>query len=94
MKQKTAYVCEYCGNSYFVQAVCEECEAHHLGLTRREYLDWRILNKTAANAGKMMGCCNDEKTRNNFDTAIEKLVDFEEKHGIKSDCKKPTDFYY
>lgn len=94
MRQKTAYECEFCGNTYIAQDVCEECEAHHFGLSRKEYLDWRILNKDAAYAGKIMGRCCNEYTRSNFDRAIEKLVSFEKRHGIAQDCKKPTDFYF
>ena len=60
----------------------------------REKLDWRRFNKDAAEAGKMMGCCNDKNSRLAFDKAIEALVNFEKKHGIRNDYKKPTDFYY
>lgn len=94
MKQRTAYECEFCGNMYMAKDVCEECEAYHFGMSRKEYLDWRILNKDAAEAGKRMGICCDENTRSSFDRAIANLVSFEKNHGIASNCKKPTDFYF
>lgn len=94
MKQKILYVCEFCEAGYLEKEKCETCEAEHYGITRKEYLDWRMLNKEAAEAGKQIGCCNTEKTRANFDKAIERLVKYEETHRIDPHCKKPTDFYY
>ena len=93
MIRKTIYCCEFCDNKFYEQSGCENCEASHFNLNRREYLDWRILNKDAASAGKMRGVCNDDRTRKVFDDAVRKLVDFENRHGLENVIRKPKDFF-
>lgn len=93
MRQQTIYCCEFCDKRYMEQADCEEHEATHFGLSWREYLDWRVLWKQTAHAGRMCGCSNDEKSRENFDDWVAKLTDFEVRHNLTSFHDKPSDFY-
>lgn len=93
MKQRTIYCCEFCDSQYMAQADCEEHEATHFGLTRKEYLDWRVLCRHSAQAGRICGCTNDKKSRKDFDEWIEKLTNFEVRHELTSFHDKPSDFY-
>lgn len=94
MKQRIIYCCEFCSSFWSdSQAICEAHEASHFGLTRKEYLDWRILTKEAGAAGRDIGISNNQNTRIKFGKAIEALCSFEEEHGLKDEIKKPSDFY-
>lgn len=94
MKHRIVFDCEFCDNYFFRRVDCEEHEAAHFGLTRKEYLDWKILNIEAAEAGRRCGSCNNSSTRTSFDNAIKALCLFEENHKLPSDIRKPTDFFY
>ena len=93
MKQVYVSLCEFCDTWFWDQADCEQHEAEHFLLTRREYLEWRQLCHNACTAAFRVGYSNNERTRKEFDAVIAKLIDFEEKHALTSYTKKPSDFY-
>ncbi len=93
MKPRVVFDCDFCNNSFSRQMDCETHEASHFGLTRKEYLDWQILNKSAAKEGYVCGVDNNPMTRATFDEAIEALCAFEKKHGLEGYEKKPSNFY-
>lgn len=93
VKQKTIYCCEFCDYKSMDQFKCEEHEAAHFNLTRREYCDWRMFSKDAAQCGKRLGISRNKETVENFNKAIRRLEVFELAHNISVEMRKPTDFY-
>ena len=98
MKQKIVYTCEFCDSSekkYFdSQCECKEHEATHFGLTLKEYNEWECLCTCAAHAGSQLGYSKNERTEQKFNTAIDNLVNFEQKHNLLHVKRKPTQFYH
>ena len=93
VKQKTIYCCEFCDYKSMDQFKCEEHEATHFNLSRKEYCDWRRLSKDAAEAGKRIGLSRNPHTVKGFDEVTRRLVTFEQKHNISNMMRKPSDFY-
>lgn len=93
MKQKTIYCCEFCDYKSMNQFECEEHEAGHFQLSRREYCDWRMFSVDAANCGRRLGVSRNKKTMADFDAAIRRLEVFELAHNISLETQKPTNFY-
>lgn len=93
VKQKTIYCCEFCDYKSMDQFKCEEHEATHFNLSRKEYCDWRRLSKDAAQCGKRLGISRNKETVENFNKAIRRLEVFELAHNISVEMRKPTDFY-
>ena len=83
MKRYTVYVCETCGYESRSFDDMEKHEADHLGLTVKELHDYHTLKSFASYMGSVVYSRNNEETRAKYDEAIEKLVDFEQKHNIK-----------
>lgn len=83
MKRYTMYVCETCGYESKSFDDMEEHEASHLGLTVEELHEYHALKSFAEYMGKYLSHTNNEETRTKFDNAIENLIAFEERHGIK-----------
>lgn len=92
MKQKNVFCCEFCQFVTDDRIECEKHEAAHFGLTRKDYLDWRVLCKEASGAGKRVGVSKNKDTDAAFDAAVQRLCDFEENHGLET-ARKPSDFY-
>ena len=83
MTRYTVYICETCGYESRSFDEMEEHEANHLGLTVKELHDYHTLKSFARYMGSVVSSTNNKQTRAKFDEAIEKLVDFEQKHHIK-----------
>ena len=92
MRQITRYQCEVCTEVFDNQIGCETHEAAHYGLTRKDYLTWRILCQNAAQAGKLFAVGSTPAAKRDFDRMVLCLSDFEREHGL-GDKKKPHDFY-
>jgi len=82
MRMYRVYVCEYCGKESMSHDGIEECEAAHMGLTVAEKHKWDALKSAAEYFGYIVSTKNNEHTRATYDEAIEKLVLFEQSHGI------------
>lgn len=76
------YICEYCGKESKSYKVIEACEAAHFGLTVEEKLSWDAMKLLVEYLGSIVLEENNERTRATYDNAIEKLVAFEQLHGI------------
>lgn len=76
------YVCECCGKESKDCEVIEACEAAHFGLTVKEKHEWDALKSSARYFGSVVMTNNNENTRATYDNAIEKLIAFEQLHGI------------
>lgn len=82
MRMYHVYVCEHCGKESLSYDEIEECEAAHMGLTVAEKHTWYALKSAAKYFGSAVLRENNERTRAVYDEAIEKLVQFEQSHGI------------
>lgn len=82
MKMYQMYVCECCGKESKNCKVIEACEAAHFGLTVEEKHSWDALKSSAKYFGSVVMTRNNDETRAAYDSAIEKLVAFEQLHGI------------
>ena len=82
MRMYQVYVCEHCGKESTSCEDIEACEASHMGLSVEEKHSWDALKSAAAYFGSVVATTNNEKTRAEYDEAIEKLVSFEQAHGI------------
>ena len=83
MKQYTVYVCETCGYESKNAKEIMQHEADHLGLTVKEMEQYRMLKSFAAYMGSVVSHTKNEATYKAFDDAIQNLLDFEKRHGIK-----------
>lgn len=84
MKQCLIYVCETCGYESKNRDEMREHEAAHLGLTVKEMEEYNSLKSFAAHMGSVVSTTNNETTRRRFDRAIDDLIVFERRHGIKA----------
>ena len=77
-------MCEYCDYLSESEIDCKTHEGKHIGngLTFAQYKEWDELITKAAYFGKMVSCTKNRKTEAEFDNAINRLLAFEEKHGI------------
>ena len=82
MKMYQIYVCEHCGKESQSHDEIEECEAAHMGLTVAEKHTWDTLKSAAKYFGSVVSSNNNNRTRATHDDAIEKLVSFEQSHGL------------
>lgn len=82
MRVYQVYVCEKCGKESRCCEEIEVCEAFHMGLTVAEKHTWDALKSSAEYFGSIVLNRNNEQTRAAYDEAIEKLVQFEQSHGI------------
>lgn len=93
MRCKNLYLCEYC---YFEstdrQSVLRH-EAEHLGLSDREYEQYRNYQKDAQRASKQLSLENTPKTRQRLDEAIQTLLLFEKTHKIDPAMRPSLSLY-
>lgn len=82
MKTYQVYVCEKCGKESRSCEEIEVCEATHMGLSVAEKHSWDALKSAARYFGSVVSMTNNEQTRAAYDDAVEKLVSFEQLHGI------------
>lgn len=84
MKNYMMYVCETCGYKSEDAKEIMQHEADHLGLTVEEMEQYRALKSFASYMGSVVSHAKNEATDKAFDDAIQNLLDFEQKHGIKT----------
>lgn len=82
MRMYQVYICEHCGKESKSCEEIEVCEAAHMGLSVAEKHSWDALKSAARYFGSVVSTTNNEKTRAAYDNAVEKLVSFEQSHGI------------
>ena len=84
LKIYKTYACEICGKESKVQEEIELCEAQHIGLnTIEEKHDYDYLDFNVQHLSHIVNSTNNEQTRQELDTAIEKLLQFEKEHNMK-----------
>lgn len=83
MKSYIMYVCEICGFESKDDKEVEKCEREHYGLTEEEMKHYKKLKADSAHAGAVLYSTNNEKTRKEFNDAIENLIKFEKEHNIE-----------
>lgn len=85
MKMYQVYLCDYCGAKSQSRDEIELCEAKHMGLkTLEEKRAYDALSSLFEHCGSIVSNTNNERTRQAQDDALEKLMQFEKEHGIKS----------
>lgn len=82
MRMYQVYVCEKCGKESRCCEEIEVCEAAHMGLSVTEKHSWDALKSAARYFGSVVLTTNNEQTRAAYDDAVEKLVSFEQSHGM------------
>ena len=83
MKNYTMYVCETCGYESQDAKEIMQHEADHLCLTVEEMEQYRALNSFANYMGSVVSHTKNEATDKSFDDAIQNLLNFVKRHGIK-----------
>ena len=83
MKSYTMYVCETCEFECRSIKKMMEHEAEHLGLTVKELEKYNAIQSWIKYVSGVVATTNNKRTREEYDKAIENLIAFEEKHGIK-----------
>lgn len=83
MKQYTTYICETCNKESRSADEIKSCEAAHLGLTVNEKLEYDVLQEIVKRRSYTVSVTKNEKTEKDFDDAINEIIAFEKKHGIK-----------
>ena len=84
MKIYQVFMCEGCGKESKIREDIELCEAQHIGLsTIEEKHDYDYLDFNIKNLSGIVNRTNNEQTRQELDTAIEKLLKFEKDHNMK-----------
>ena len=82
MKTVIHYKCEKCGAVFDTPSAALACEAKDYNLSLDEYNHWMALKKLAQDAGRICGIIKNEKTENEFDVAVNKLLAFEKVHNL------------
>ena len=83
MKNYTMYVCETGGYESKDAKEIMQHEADHLGLTVKEMEQYRALKSFANYMGSVVSHTKNEATDKAFDNAIQNLLNYEKRHGIK-----------
>ena len=84
MKRYVIYECEKCGMKSETYDEIWECEASHIGLTSKEMVEYTDLKEVVRYRSSAVGSTSNDDTRGRLDRAIEKLIEFEEKHNISN----------
>ena len=84
MKQIIYYECEKCKKRSLDRQEIMNCEASHYGLSIAEKQEWDKLKEDCRYAGCTVSRTNNEETSKAFDDVIEKCMQFEKEHNIKS----------
>lgn len=84
MKEIIYFKCETCGKLSEDRKEILQCEASHYGLTVAEKQKWDNLKEECRCAGATVSRINNEETRKEFDSAIEKCMNFEREHNIEN----------
>lgn len=83
MRSYTVYVCKVCGRESPVQADIEMCEGRHLGLNDiSEVKEYNSLVSSVKSFMSILARSNNDKTRQDADDAINKMIEFEKNHGM------------
>jgi len=84
MKIHQVYECEVCGKESLNREDIELCEAQHIGLnTIEEKHNYDYLDFNVKHLSNIVNSTNNKQTRQELDTAIEKLLQFEKDHNMK-----------
>ena len=94
MKTRTihTYICDVCGKEFDSASEAESHEARCYGLSDHEYQMWFHLSDQAARSGKWLSIQSNQESRERFDTACDKLTNFEMEHHLEN-VRKPSDWY-
>lgn len=84
MKEIIYFKCETYGKLSENREEILQCEASHYGLTVAEKQEWDSLKEECRYAGATVIRTNNEETRKEFDSAIEKCMNFVRKHNIEN----------
>lgn len=84
MKRYVIYECEKCGVKSEMYDEIYECEANHIGLTSIQMKEYESLKEKVVRKSGIVGSTSNDLTRRQLDKAIDELIEFEEKHNIRS----------
>lgn len=84
MKEIIYFKCETYGKLSENREEILQCEASHYGLTVAEKQEWDSLKEECRYACATVIRTNNEETRKEFDSAIEKCMNFEREHNIEN----------
>lgn len=82
MRECKIYACESCDYKCEDAKEMEKHEAAHLGLTVKDARRYKKLKELVRYAGAVVARTKNEEAENNFDKAIQSLIDFEKFHKI------------
>lgn len=82
MKKCLIFVCEICGKKSESYEKIRKCEADHLRITLDELAQYKELLSEVASCSYVIAWTKNERTEQELDNAIQKLIDFETKHRI------------
>lgn len=87
MRTRTVFECEICKKRYEKKREAFECEANCLGLTEVEYLEYIDLLKEEKKAYAFVSHTNNQYTRKKCDDTTNAVIEFQNKHNLKSDIE-------
>lgn len=91
MRSIIAYKCDQCDYLSSNPEDMERHEAKHYGLSLEEYKEWQALYDEAKAAAYTRNYTNTPETRKQFDAAIKKLTEFENRIARRQ-INKPSHF--
>lgn len=84
MKEIIYFKGETCGKIHEDREEILQCEASHYGLTVAEKQEWDSLKEECRYASATVCRTNNEETRKELGSAIEKCMNFERQHNIEN----------
>lgn len=85
MKTIKSYQCEICGYTSLNSKEVLKCEFSHLGFTSiQQYAEYQCLSEEVARRASVVSRTNNLETRQAYNKAIDKLLDFESNNGVIS----------
>lgn len=91
MRSIIAYKCDQCDYLSSNPEDVERHEAKHYGLSLEEYKEWQELYDEAKKAAYTRNHTNTPETREQFDTTIKKLAEFEKSMSLQP-YNRPSHF--
>lgn len=82
MKTRIMYVCDFCDKEYRLPQYAIKCEEEHLGLTDKEYEEYRNLLHEEHTAYGIASTVVNEYTRTRCDNATKAVLDFQKRYGF------------
>ena len=74
--------CGLCEQNFFDRETCLEHELTHLNITKDVYTEWKRLKESADYNSRIIMRDKNETTKKAFDSAVERLVEFEKQNNI------------